>query len=135
MSDMYDIRDKMYRLIKLGYPLAAIILAVDGVDRNIEYCDLLERVIDIYERRFKPTLKGNYLRDATYLPHYMLTQDSRIKVGKKPPKPFWMWVRKDTLPEILQKNKPEKLTVKEILNYEFRGPIPRWVWLKRNLPE
>ena len=54
MSDMYDIRDKMYRLIKLGYPLAAIILAVDGVDRNIEYCDLLERVIDIYERRFKP---------------------------------------------------------------------------------
>ena len=73
MSDMYDIRDKMYRLIKLGYPLAAIILAADGVDRNIEYCDLLERVIDIYERRFKPTLTGNYLRDATYLPHYMLT--------------------------------------------------------------
>ena len=93
---------------KLGYPdnLITTVLSNLGPDASTE--DLLSHLISLLNMLCPKDSLIRRRRDATYLPSYMLSQDSYYKGKEK--MPYWVWVKRETITPDVTTNPPHKRT-------------------------
>ena len=93
---------------KLGYPdnLITTVLSNLGPDASTE--DLLSHLISLQNMLCPKDSLIRRRRDATYLPSYMLSQDSYYKGKEK--MPYWVWVKRETITADVTTNPPHKRT-------------------------
>ena len=91
---------------KLGYPDNLIKQAVKTVGKDAPTEDILEHLIGLHSLLCTKESSIRRRRDATYLPRYMLVQDSYYKGKEK--MPFWVWVKRETIQPVTETPIPTK---------------------------
>ena len=96
--------------------------AGDDADKDM----LLEIAISMYNMLLKPAETHNRRRDATLLPKYMLQQDCLCRDGRQPKLPYWIWLKRETIPPHLNFKRSQNPGVIALIHrYRVRHELQR----------